>query len=233
MISSEIQQKLGELENQIKTAYSRSSIIDYVCIPVKVVPTERYGKFTQFANRLLIERQHVTDSSHYLILGEIGTSVARDEERHIIDTLSKLSPQNIVKEISYAEITKGVDIIKSKGFTPNHIFIPIDYFQDVFKWNKDKIKPSHTGSVFDSLVIQNNATLKVTYSNKYVPFDNVIITSKEANKWEYRPVDDTINRLTVKFDWSYNDPENTLLDVKTIFNLVVKPTEANLVIMKK
>jgi len=231
MISSEIQKKLEELENQIKTAYCRNSIIDDVCIPVKVALNYEYGKFTKFANRLLIERERITNPSNYLILGEIGTSVARGEERHIIDTLSKSASRNIVKEISYEEITKGVDIIMSRGFTPNHIFMPIDYLQNVIKWraNKPISKPF---SDFHSLPIQDDLMLKLTFSNKYVPFEDVIITSKEANKWEYRPVDNTDNRLTAKFDWNYNDPNNVILDVKTIFNLEIEHPEANLVLTK-
>jgi len=232
MISLEIQKKIEELENQIKTAYSRNSIIDNVCIPVKVSPNYEYGKFTKFANRLLIERQRITDPSNYLILGEIGTSVARSEERHIIDTLSKLSSPNIVKEISYEEITKGVDIIKTRGFTPNHIFMPIDYFQNMIKWRASKLSTNPALSDIHSLPIQNDLILKVTYSNKYVPFENVIITSKEANKWEYRPIDDTDNRLTAKFDWNYNDLDNVILDVKTTFNLKIEHPEANLVLTK-
>lgn len=61
----------------------------------------------------------------------------------------------------------------------------------------------------------------------------LVITSKESNKWEYRPAADGSSRLTAQFDWDYQD-SNTLLSVNTIVkhniidihgNLVVKPAK--------
>lgn len=235
MTAEEIQRTLEKLEKQIKDAYSRYSIIDKVCRPVPVNPSERFGKFTQFASRFLIERQHITDSSVFLMLDEIGTSVARDETKYIIDYLSKSSPSKNVEKVSHSDLIHEVSRLWSEGFTPNHIFMPIDYFHDVFEWNRGRPLATYERglSATDSLQISPDLILKISYSNKYVEFEDIIITSRKANKWEYRPVDDTPNRLIVKFDWNYNDPINTILEVKTVFNFVVEYPEGNFVLKKQ
>jgi hypothetical protein len=77
------------------------------------------------------------------------------------------------------------------------------------------------GGIRDTIYVSEEIIMKVTFSNKYVPFEEIVITSKESNTWEYRPSVDRSGRLTAKFDWNYEDPMNALLSVKTVFNHVI------------
>ncbi|KFM21488.1 hypothetical protein AAA799B03_00959 [Marine Group I thaumarchaeote SCGC AAA799-B03] len=233
-MSSVPTKELTELENQIKKSYDSSSIIDKVCIAKEVSSYYKHGQFSQFANRLLIEKEHIIDPSHYLILGEIGTSVVRNEINCIVEDISKKCCSKEFEKIEYIDIVNGVFELSAKQYIPNHIFLPIDYFHKVHDWNKDRIdKIDFTkGSIFDQLYIDSFGAVKVTYSNKYVPFENIVITCKECNIWEYRPDPDTNKRLTVKFDWNEEDPENAILLVKTVFNFV-PVQDGNLVLKTK
>jgi len=229
-MSAEPKDELIKLEEQIKKAYSSYSIIDKVCTPQPVSVDIHYGQFSQFANKLLIEKEHITSSSHYLILGEIGTSVARNEIRHIVDAISDLSTKKELDEITYVDIKNSVLSLQSQHYKPNHIFLPIDFFHKLIDWNREKPLDFKQGSVFDQLFIDNYGALKVTYSNKYIPFDNVVITCKEANIWEYRPSSISNERMTAKFDWNPSDPINTILLVKTVFNF--KPSKEGNAVLK-
>lgn len=234
MSNNEPTEELAEFVNQVKTAYSSSSVLDNVCTLTPVPTTERYGQFLQFAKNLLIERQHITDPSHYLILDEIGTSVARNEIKEIVDNLSRQSPDGYHNgEVSYQNIVDAVISLRERNYRPNHIFLPIEFFHNVFEWNRGVPRSygGNAGSAFDSLLITNE-TLKVTYSNKYIPFDNIVITSREAMNWEYRPASDNNERLTVEFNWNNNNPTHTTLLVKEIFNFDPN-VDGNLVIKRR
>lgn len=231
----DINQKLRELENQIRTAYNSASIIDNVCTPTAVPPETRPNTFRQFVNSWLIERQHILDESHHLILGDLGEEVARNEIREIINRIGNSCKPRTVQDLTITEIRTSVQQLQSHGFRPNRIFLPIEYFHEVIEWNHSSERTiaqygGQYGSVTDSIYIDSSMILKVIYSNKYIPLDRVIITSKEANKWEFRPDAETNGRLTAKFNWDMNDPVNTSLLVRTVFNLVITDTRGNTVL---
>ena len=233
-MSTEINERLQDLENQIQTTYKSYSVVGTVCTTKSISQSERFGQFRQFANKLLIERRHITDPSHHLILDEIGRSVARNEIKYLVNNLQKGCKQTTTEKISYRDIQEGVSSIQNSGFVPNHIFLPIEYFHEVFEWNKDKPRTyDATKSAFNSLYISESVTLSVDYSNKYIQFDDSIITSKEANFWEYRPTSSDNERLISQFCWDQGDDVNTILLVQTIFNLHVKHPEGNFLLSKE
>ena len=80
----DIQQKLEGLEKQIQDAYAKHTVIDHVCIPTVVEPNVRVGQFRQIANNILIERERIIKPNNYLLLAEIGASVARSEIEYLV-----------------------------------------------------------------------------------------------------------------------------------------------------
>lgn len=217
-----IQQRLERLEKQIQDAYAKHTVIDNVCIPTLVEPTVKAGQFRQIANNLLIEKERITDPNNYLLLEEIGTSVARGEIEYLVRNLTQNSPNTKIDGITYDKIVQGAEVIINNGFKPNHVFMPIEYSRYIREWNQFKPRRNWTeGGIRNAIYINEDIVMKVTFSNKYVPFEETVITSKESNRWEYRPTVDRSSRLTAKFNWNYEDPMNTLLSVKTIFNHVV------------
>lgn len=100
-----------------------------------------------------------------------------------------------------------------------------------WKWSQLKLGDEWTkADIRNTVYINKDLSLKVTFSNKYIPFEEVVITSKESNKWEYRPAADGSSRLNIQFDWEYEDSVNTLLSVKTIVKHNIIDIYGNLVI---
>jgi hypothetical protein len=226
----DIQQKLKALEQQILDAYAKHTIIEQVCTTRPVDPTVKAGQFRQIANNILIKRERITTPNNFLLLGEIGASVAREEIRYLVRSLTEKSPKTEPESFTIATISNSARTMADQGFTPNHIFMPIDYSHNVLEWNQSTKRRDWTkGGIFDTFYTEDGIFLKVTYSNKYMPFNDAILTSLESNIWEYRPTE-TPTRLTAKFDWNYSDPEDTILRVKTVFYHMIVDVRGNLVI---
>ena len=228
----DIQQKLERLERQIQEGYAKYTIIDNVCMTTPVEPTVEAGKFRKIENKILIERERITDPSNYMLIDEIGAAVARGEIDYLVRNLTQNCPIREIESVTYDQIVQAAKVITNNGFTPNHVFMPIEYAHNVREWNRSK--PGYdwaNRSILNTIYINEGIILKVTFSNKYIPFEKMVITSKQSNRWKYRPTDDRSSRLTAKFDWNYEDPLNALLSVRTIFkhvadnlgNLVITP----------
>jgi hypothetical protein len=225
-----IRQELERLERQIQEGYAKYTIIDDVCMTSSVEPTVEAGKFRKIANDMLIERERITNPSNYLLLDEIGASVARGETEYLVRNLTLNCPSREVGSVTYDTIAQEVDVLTKNRFTPNHVFMPIEYAHNVREWNKSMPREVWAKmDIFNTIYINEDTIMKVTFSNKYVPFEKIIISSKQSNRWDYRPNEDRSSRLTAKFDWDYKDPLNALLIVRTIFDHVID-RRGNLVI---
>ena len=230
MVENNIQKKIHDLEEQIRTSYNNTSILDDVC-KLEPVSTDYYhGKFKQFANKFAIERNHITDSSHILSMGELGTSVARSEIKVLLRKFSEQIVPTKLDLFSIDEIENSIQELSTQDYEPTTIFIPSSYFHEILDWNNGKKSQFNMSmNTMHKLVIDPNTILNVKYSSKYVQFSNIIIVSKEANRWQYRPDQNNEHRLTVKFDWEVDDPINTMLLVKTIFNFEICSPNANII----
>ena len=229
MIIDKYQKRIKKLEDEIQEAYRRYSIIDKVCTPVPVPKDDRI--FRQFAKKFLIERIHITDDSHFLILENFGIGTARSEDNYLLEKIRLHSVCNEVNEINYEEIQNAVKQLKQNGFVPDAIFLPINYFHNVWDWNSI---PYQNGQITENLghqlVIDKNTILPIIFSNKYVPFNEVFVVTKKVNIWEYRPDAVTEGRLTTQFNWDYNDSKYTTLLIQTIFNLEIKNSNGNILL---
>ncbi len=227
----EIQKKVQNLEQQIISSYKNASILDDVCTLEPVSPDHQYGNFHKFDNRYKIEREYIYDSTHYLIVNDFGLEVARSEIALLIDEFVKQSPTRELKEFSINEIKKAVYDIQSHYCRPKPtvIFIPDKYFDEVFEWNQRQMLVPQ--ELWKNLALDPITKLQVKYSSEYAKFDDIIITSKSENIWQYRPDERTNERLIAKFYWeNHEDPLNTILEVKTVFNFEIKRKEANMVL---
>ena len=229
MTLERIQERIRELEEQIQNSYRNYSDVDRICT-TSAVPDG--GKFRQFAKKILIEREHITDESHVLILDNFGSSTAQAETNYIIRELKQKSIGINVNEINYDVIRKNVTEMNSSGITPDAILLPITYFHNVWEWNSPAVQKGLLRErIGDQLFINHDLILPIIFSNKYIPFEEVFIVSKTANLWEYRPDTKTNGRLTSDFDWDYNDPQNVTVLVRTIFQFSIRNNYGNRVLI--
>lgn len=229
MASEHINDKLRDLEHQIRTSYQNVSILDDVCTMQSVEENIQRGQFDQFASRYAINRSHIIDPSHFLLLGDLGKSVARSEINLLTREIQETARQETLDEISFEQIKDVVHGLIAQDYEPNVIFIPTDYFHDVHNWNSEHRPYGSPGSIFSRLYLDAATPLNVKYSSKYTEFENIIVTTKTVNEWQYRPDQDTQGRLTAKFDWNITDTENTELLIKTVFKFTILNNDANVV----
>ena len=232
MDREKINQKLKELENQIRTSYNNASILDHICTLEGVPEEVEYGTYEQFAAKYKISREHITDSTHVLLLGELGASVARSEIIFLINSFSNYDKSEI-DTFSIEKIKEKTFSMQSQGYYPNAVFIPIEYFHDIYDWNKTNKLYGSEGNIFDRLYLDSTNSLLVKYSNKKIELEDVIITSKEVNHWKYRSDAETKGRFTTKFDWDIKDDENSILLVKTVFKFMNEEKNGNAVLKIK
>lgn len=150
----------------------------------------------------------------------------------LLQEFSQNTPSKQSERFSIPEIRDTIHDLQAADFYPNVVFVPSEFFHEVFEWNQQQRQriPHPISNPMHSLIIDPTTILKVKYSSRYAEFDNVIITTKEANLWQYRQDIETGERITAKFDWNQDDPQNTSLLVKTIFNFQIKSDEANIVL---
>ncbi|MGB9003690.1 MAG: hypothetical protein WCC52_07795 [Nitrosotalea sp.] len=229
MDRDQINQKLSELENQIRKSYNNVSILDHVCILESVPEEIDHGTYQQFAGRYKINRERITNPTNFLILNELGASVARSEIIFLIHELSN-SEKSEIDTFSIDKIKEKVFSMRSQGYHPDVVFIPIEYYDKVFDWNKTHKPFDSEGNIVDRLYLDRVSNLRIKYSNKKIEFEDVIIASKNANHWKYRPDAETNGRITAKFDWDVQDDENSILLVKTVFKFTTDRNGGNVVL---
>jgi len=226
---TEIDEKLIQLENQIRNSYYKASIIENVCTIKDVPESIEYGEYQQFAQKLRINRAPILDTSGTISMDEIGRSLAFGEINFIIKLLSDYEKLTI-DTFSVEKIEEKFFEMKTQNYTPNMIFIPIEYYHEIHEWNKTYKPYGSEGSMFDRLYFRNGNYLKIQYSNKKIELEDIVITSKDVNQWHYRLDSETQGRITVKFDWDAPDPENAILLIKTVFKFVNEDKNGNALI---
>lgn len=225
----EIKQRLAGLEEDVRKSYRNTTILDDVCTVESVTPNYEIGSFEQFASLYPIERAIIKNQSHFLLLGELGRSLARSEIELLLKEFTKIPPRKTLTKFSIEDIQNVTYDLQDNDFHPHTVFIPARYSVDVMHWNERFHNIGY--NVFSSdLILDPTTKLKVRYSSKYAKFDNIIIVSRDANIWQFRPDPITNERITAKFNWEYDDVENASLLVRTVFRFHNPSPEANVVL---
>ena len=221
MDREEINKELKMLEGQIRDSYYKTSIVERVCKIQDVPLPVDYGKYRQFAKRIRIKKEIITDPNSSIFLGDIGSSVAFGEINYLIDILSSFEKLEI-DTFSIEKIQEKVSDMKSKGSSPDMIFIPIEYYSAIHNWNKDHKPFGSEGSMFDRLYLDKETNIKIQYSNIKIELKDIMILCRESNLWNYRLDEEIGGRITVKINWDVPDEEDAILLVRTIFQFIPK-----------
>lgn len=229
MANDAIGEKLRELEEQIRTSYQNVSILDDVCTLEPVLENIQRNQFVQFSSKFAINRARITNPTNYLLLGNLGKSVARSEINLLTREIQNTARQETLDDLSFENIRDLVHDLIAQDYQPNVIFIPKKYVHNAHNWNLEHKPVGSQGSIFSRLYLDAATSLNIEYSSKYTNFEDIIVTTKTANQWQFRPDIDTEGRLTAKFDWDVDNEGNTELLIKTVFNFKILEDQANIV----
>lgn len=225
--------KLRKYEQQILKAYKSYSILPNACRLIEVPKKYEEGKFEMFAHRLEIKKELLYNDANVFMVDSLGTDMAHVEIKHILKEISKTAKPKVI----HSEVTRDLLIQQilehyAKGFNPKFIFVPIDYYMDVWKWTLEGLGRGKSVTAGYEWYIHDNIRLKIKYSNKRTPFNHFIISDKSFNEWKFRPDPKTGERLTARYDTD-SHRINAYLNLKTVFNFTITDPEANLVLKFK
>ena len=229
MTRSEI---LRKYEESVQNAYKSYSILPHACKLIEVPKSYQEGEFKMFAQKLKIEKELLYNPANSFLLDSLGIDMAHAEIKQIIEEILKTATPVVFKsEATHNSLVKQITEHFAEGFNPKFLFVPIDYYMDVWKWTIAD-SPSKSGRFGYEWNIGNEIKLKIKYSNKRTPFDHFIISDKSFNEWKYRSDPKTGERFTVKFDTA-SDEINAYLNLKTVFQFTITDPEANRVLKFK
>ena len=228
-----ISEKLREYEQQILKSFQSYSIIPNTCKLVKVPQDYEFGTFNMVAHRIKIKKEILFEENSTFVVDNLGTDMAHAEIKYLLNEITKKSkPQTINSIATRDKLIEFIGKQIENGFNPDFIFVPIDYYMDVWKWTSEGI-PSHVRVKHGyEWYIDNDIRLKIKYSNKRTPFDYFIITDSKYNKWFYKSDPNTSERLTASFDTNTDDI-NAYLNLKTVFKLSIEDPKTNLILKFK
>jgi hypothetical protein len=147
------------------------------------------AEFKQFGQRFLVGPQVLVDAysagDTYTapeIFG-LGRNVAIAQEKHLVDVLLKgISNRMSLKEFTADTVT---DAIQEVGIRPDTVFLPLDYFSPVAMSKVKGISLAFEGR--DEFLLLGKMRLRVLWSNKYVPFSEMIFVEKNLGEWLVKP----------------------------------------------
>jgi hypothetical protein len=187
------------------------------------------------------------DPTHYLDLffDQAADSLILGEKKYLVDTM--LKQETIPKYMERFTYDGLVEMISSKfgASEPSIIFMPLTLFSRVhMEWaiglNKGlDAKDGH----YRVILPVHSYRPQLVWSNKYMPFDSIVVTSKQVGEWIAKPKvndrvrvtrsDDAALHVYSVFHFQVRDPEQVLkievnpeeLDKKRLDELTKTPIE--------
>ncbi len=148
------------------------------------IKIHKESEFIQLTKHPGIDREWFTDPSFHLSLEWEGENIATGELNFLIKEIignAKIEKVNIPEfELDVIE-----DIISKLPFKPEDILIPVEYYTHKDFWKEKHSRFSETRGKHINLA---GNELRVHWSNNYVPFDDIIISSPSAFEWVRKKV---------------------------------------------
>jgi len=208
--------ELDKFAETMITAYKNTSILKKISQVIDYSESLS-DNFFQIGERTLLPMSFFEFGSNVdntILAGDFARGVIWGEENFIIDHLTKLSredklPLVRIKEFSYPEIVQS--ILKNVN-RPTNIFIPIDepYYNEVHNWVKEGNAKYEDR---DLCIFVGGFRVKVHWSTKYTPFNNVVVLDRNGIKIIQKKFEDIkIPKELTKILYSFKEGEPLRLD---------------------
>ena len=189
-------------ESFLREGYRDSSVLP------EIITTKWYdeetdidAKFEQFVVRLPTERSWFTDLSVTadLVFSEIGRSISLHEERTIISLILAATHDSLMKqdETLFDTIFTAVDTLRSRGFRPQVLYVPIANYTRFFEWALHRKMGFDFGVKGDVLHLDAITSLLVRWSNNFMPLFDMILLDPAFGKWIVKPQGREKSRIDV------------------------------------
>gem|GEM_PF-3236082 len=149
----------------------------------------------KFARRILIDHWNDPSYVHDLVFYELGRTIAISERKFVTDELLMKVKATTVERFDFDALVTAITKLSSKGDLPSAVLLPIELFHDVVSlWNS-------SGSLIQyhpERITVAGTQMRLFWSNKYNPFQNAFVISKDFASWTASP--SRAERLKVVFD---------------------------------
>jgi len=212
--------KVENAREEILNSYKNTSQLDKIINTKKYVEDEDSAlTFGKIGQRLLTPKHCLITPSNVicdLIWSSYGKSISEGEREYIYNTLNDLT--NIEKiDVDFSTIESLLQVfnstinrLKSEGFNPQTIFIPLDIKFEFFRLLQQNPDESEMWNAIQRY--------NIIHSWKNHPFDNIVIIDKNSGLWTFKTDPHGDERLNVDIAEYQNDRLKVDVTLSTIFN---------------
>jgi len=184
--NSEVQRRIARSESLISQSYYKASVID------KIIRVRDAGAsdadFLKLYRRTYIPKEWFVRKDIYtdLIFGQFGSNLAFSEIKFILEEIlkNKEIERLHVPEIGFNALLETSVSLIGREVDPTVLFMPIDYYTDLYTdW---RVNPGLRINPFDNITILGQR-YKIFWSNKYMPFNEVLFIDKNFGEWVAKP----------------------------------------------
>jgi hypothetical protein len=215
--------KVEKAREEILKSYKNTSQLDKIFNTKKYVEDEDSAlTFGKIGQRLLTPKHCLITPSNVmcdLIWSSYGESISEGERKYIYDTLNDSTDlEKIDVDFSSIEVllqvfSSTINTLKSEGFNPQTIFIPLDIKSELFRLLHQKPEKSELWNAIQRY--------NIIHSWKNHPFDNIVIIDKNTCLWTYKTNLQADERLAVEIAEYPEDRQKVDFTLFTVFNLRV------------
>lgn len=216
---NEVDRRSTKLENSIRElrkVYERASIIPEATNHRPFVEgADDPSGFTQIGVRHLVPKEWFdSESNFYPDITDMGRSVAIGEERLLFQsvTTSVSGAPRRTSKVLPEDVNSSIEALASRGFSATVMFAPIELYTTIHSWRNENKTPFvryPAGPI--AYFVSGGRTLRIFWSNKYVPLDRIIIYDKSYGLWLVKP--DTGTKHYLRIEPKESERDHTKLDI--------------------
>lgn len=230
-------EKVTRCREGILKSYKNNSIVSKV-LSTRLYDEERDSNksFLHIGKKFLIDRFWFTSPTAEPVFSELGENVALGETNYLLDQIREHQETKTVEEINHEVIKSAVEELKTEGFDPSSLFVPIDYFVQLHKW-KTKTEETEFPTIrYESdepyFMVDASKKLRIFWSSKHVKLESFILVAKSFGEWIVKP-SESGEPLTVEISEHRKDKTKIELLIDEVFYLEVIEENAARIIKKK
>lgn len=216
--------ELKRLETLLIKRYFERTILEEALTTVDYDPNIHVNmEFLRLGDAVRWDENPLSDSTVFLdlLFEQEADNLVLGEKKHLVDSIianKNIVPQHL-DELSYDSL---VDAIRAKFSIskPSVIYMPLALSRKVrLEWNRKGKSFLITHNYFRIIAPDYDENPLLVWSNKYMPFNSIIVANKTFGQWVARP--NRKERVKVNFNEA-----STVLSVYSTFHFsLLKPEE--------
>lgn len=208
------EQKIERSKSLVRESYYKASIIDQVVEFRNALVSDE--NFLKLYKRTYIPREWFIRKDIYsdIVFRQFGSNIAFSEKKYIVSEILKNEgiERQTVESIDSNTLVHTSRSLLENGFNPTVLFITIDFYTKLYiDWLR--VNPELQVVPFGNISISGHE-YKIFWSNKYMPFSEVIFIDRNFGKWISKP--NFNERLSVRISESDREDQLDLLIFTTL-----------------